>query len=476
MWKNGIRYAKLVSVMGRFRVCLWCWITSHLLLVGVWAQAPVGRIRQRMTDSLSNTPDFVCSMSIERTARTGATAPVRLLPVHFDTGVLNGRELCALPATEEEKIRLREVLAVYDKAGTGSFALYSRAVFLTAGATFYDAPDETKDGQRLSRVDFTMPPDASTYALSKAGKPVTLGYSGSIWTDPGGVDVVRLALKADNIPSDLGIKAVTQIFEFSRAKMAGNTVAVPAAMELKLEEQSGQETRLTGQFSDCRQYLAKRGDMFVEGAGANQGAPVSGTVSGPQAMAKGSTGERLGKASPPPVPAGPLFPAKLVLETILAEAIDERTTTQGSKLSFTLLKDVKKRGNAIAPKGATLTGHITRIIQQEYSWLSNLKRYYLVGLQLDSMVAGDQRFQVRANLESLGPPYNFPSYPYPPYPSYGFVPFSHDPNKWGTFDESRTLFTIPEPDSGESFLGIVNEFLRLPDHLKMYWSTLGPEK
>ncbi|MGA2591110.1 MAG: hypothetical protein ABSH32_14420 [Bryobacteraceae bacterium] len=427
-----------------------------------------------MTNSLGNTPDFVCSVSMERTARTGTSAAVRLLPVHFDTGVLNGRELCTLPATEEEKTRFREVLAVYDKAGTGSFALFSRAVFLTAGATFYDAPDETKDGQRLSRVEFTMPPDASTYVLNKAGRQVTLGYSGSIWTDPGSLDVVRLALKADNIPSDLGIKAVTQIFEFSHAKMAGNTVAIPAAMELTLEEQSGQETRLTGQFSDCHQYLAKRGEIFVESAAGTLGAPVSGTVSPNQAMAKGSPGARLPKASPEP--AGPLFPANLVLETILAEAIDERTTTQGSKLSFTLSKDVKKHGNAIVPKGATLRGHITRIIQQEYSWMTSLKRYYLVGLQLDGIVAGDQRFQVRANLESLGPPYNFPTYPYPPYPSYGFVPFSHDPNKWGTFDESRTLFTIPEPDSGESFLGVVNEFLRLPDHLKMYWSTLGPGK
>lgn len=462
--------------MARFRVCLWCSITAHLLLGVAWAQTPIGRIRQRMTSSLGNTPDFVCSISIERTARTGTSAPERLLPVRFDTGVLNGRELCTLPATEEEKTRFREVLAVYDKAGTGNFALYSRAVFLTAGATFYDAPDETKDSQRLLRVDFTMPPDVSTYALNKAGKPVRLGYSGSIWTDPGSLDVVRLALKADNIPSDLGVKAVTQIFEFNHAKMAGNTVEVPAAMELTLEEQSGRETRLTGQFSDCHQYLAKRGDIFVESATGTLGAPISGTVSPTEAMAKGSPRERLAKAPPAPAPAGPLFPGKFALETILVEAIDERTTTQGSKLSFTLLKDVKKHGNTIVPKGATLTGHITRIIQQEYSWISNLKRYYLVGLQLDSIVAGDQRFQVRANLESLGPPYNFPTYPYPPYPSYGFVPFSHDPNKWGTFDESRTLFTIPEPDSGESFLGVVNEFLRLPDHLKMYWSTLGPEK
>ena len=126
------------------------------------------------------------------------------------------------------------------------------------------------------------------------------------------------------------------------------------------------------------------------------------------------------------------------------------------------------------PKGAVITGHISRILQQEYVLYAK-KRYYLVGLTLDTSIAGDAQVRVLANLESLGPPYNFiNSSRYLPAPSYGFIPFSDDPNKWGTWDDQRTLFNIPTPDRGESFLGIVNEFLRLPDHLKMYWRTLEP--
>ena len=455
----------------RLRAGLWFCLAAYLAPAGgVWAQAPIRRIRQKMTDSLSNTPDFVCSVSMERRERRGSDTPIKLLPVHFDTGVLNGKELFALPATEEDKTHLREVLAIFDKAGTGSFALYSRAVFLTAAATFYDAPDETKDSQHLARVDFTVPPDVSTYTVNRNGKPVTVGYSGSIWTDPGSSEVVRLALQADSIPADLGMKTVTQTFEFAHARMAGATVVMPAASDLKLVELSEREMRLTSQFSDCHQYIAKRGELFVETA---SGTAAPAEAGAPPIRVSARTAPETSPAAPPPAQAGPQFPEKLVLEVMLAEAIDERSTIPGSKLSFTVVKDVKKGGKVIVPRGTEVTGHITRIMQQEYSWLTNLKRYYLVGLQLDRLIAGDQRFQVRANLESLGPPYNFPMYPYPPVASFGFIPYSHDPNKWGTFDESRTLFQIPPVDPGESFIGIVNEFLRLPDHLKMYWSTAG---
>lgn len=444
---------------------LLCWVTAYLAAAsGASAQAPVRRIRQKMTDSLSNTPDFVCAVTIERTERMGRGAPVKLLPLGAITGMVNGKEVFALPSSEEEKTRLREVLAVFDKAGTGSFAVYSRAVFLTDAATFYDVGDETKDGQRLSREDFTMPRETSTYTPNMNGKTVTLGYSGSIWTEPGGVDVARLALQADNIPPDLGIKAVTQTFEYGHARMAGATVVVPAAMGLTLTEQSGRETRLTAQFSDCHQYLAKRGDLFVETAPGPPAAP-----------AKGSGEASAPKASSAPEPSGPLLPAKLILDTILAESIDERTMTPGSNLSFTILKDVKKGGKVIVPKGAPVAGHITRIIQQEYSWMTSLKRYYLVGLQLDSVVVEDQRFRVLANLDSLGPPYNFPAV-LPSIPSFGFVPYSNDPYKWGTWYDSRSQFIIPPVETGESFIGVVNEFLRLPDHLKMYWDTVAPPK
>src|SRR5580704_13717733 len=202
----------------RFGACLCCSLAAYLACVtGALAQLPVRKIRQKMADSLNSTPDFICSVSIERTERMGKEPLTGLPALHLDAGIINGKELYALPSTDGDQALLRKVLALYGRAGTGSFAMYARAVFLTTDATFYDGPEESVDGRTLSRLDFAMPREVSHYALyDDGGKAVEAGYSGSIWTDPRSLEVERLMLKAGDLPPELGLKAVTQTIDYGR--------------------------------------------------------------------------------------------------------------------------------------------------------------------------------------------------------------------------------------------------------------------
>jgi hypothetical protein len=353
---------------------------------------------------------------------------------------------------------LRQILSVYSRAGTGSFALFERAVFLTSAATFYDGPEESKDGRTLSRLDFAMPREVSHYAPINAGQPVELGYSGSIWTDPHNLEVARVLVQADGIPPDLSIKTMTQTLDYGHGTILGLSALLPTATDLTLQEQSGRELRITGRFGDCRQYTPKRGEQFVENAPS---APV---------MAPPKTQTAVSAAAAPAMPLTPrvralpsieeLLPAKTPFEMILLDPIDERTTTAGSKLSFTVSAEVKKGGEVILPKGTPATGHVTRIIRQTYIPFNSQKGYYVVGLKPDTIEVGGRRFQLWANLERVGPPAA----------QICFVPLSHSPEKWGAYDEFYTLFMIPNAESGESFLGVVAEFLRLGSW-RTYWTV-----
>jgi len=226
-------------------------------------------------------------------------------------------------------------------------------------------------------------------------------------------------------------------------------------MEFDLEERPGAQRHLTAHFSDCRQYVFKRGDQFVEAA---PGPPIE-RVASPAAGAR---------------PEGPFLPAKLELQTKLSEAIDERTTVQGTRLSLTVTRDVKEKGNVIVPKGAAIQGLVTRIIRQVYpiEISDGLKAYYLVGIRLDTVTAESGQFQLVANLESLGPQPGASRMAVSN--SIYFVPYSSDPDRWGTYDSWRTVFAVPKPDRGESFLGVVGESLRLPGNFVMYWTTVEP--
>jgi hypothetical protein len=168
-------------------------------------------------------------------------------------------------------------------------------------------------------------------------------------------------------------------------------------------------------------------------------------------------------------PEGPFLPAKLELQTKLNEAIDERTTVQGTKLSFTVTRDVKQKGKVIVPKGAAIQGLVTRIIRQVFAISQGSKAYYLVGIRLDTVTAGSGQFQLVANLESMAGAGRMAMTN-----SLYFVPYSGDPDRWGTWDSWRAIFVVPKPDRGESFLGVVDESLRVPDHISMVWMTVEP--
>lgn len=418
-----------------------------------------------MSDTFNSTGDFMCAVSIDRTERMGKDAITGLPALRVNAGIINGKELYALPATDADQALLKKVLADYDRAGTGSFAMYARAVFLTAAATFYDGPEESRDGRTLSRLDFVMPREVSHYSIGPAAKPVELGYSGSIWTDPNNQEVARVLLQADNIPPELGIQAVTQTLDYGRTSVAGFSTLLPVATDLTLRELSGRELRITTHFSACHQYFSKRGEQFVE---SRLEAPVTVSAESRATPAPAKTAPALSPASVsvtlPSIEE--LLPPKTPFEMILQDPIDERITTGNSRLSFSVFRDVKKDGKVVLPKGAAATGHVTRIIRQTYLLNTSVKAYYLVGIQLDTIDVGGRRLRVWANLERVGPPAA----------QICFVPFSHNPDKWGDYDDIYQLFIVPNAADDESFLGVVSEFLRLGSHWRTYWTLAPPRK
>ncbi len=372
-----------------------------------------------------------------------------------------GKELYALPSADGDQALLRKVLALYGRAGTGSFAMYARAVFLTTDATFYDGPEESVDGRTLSRLDFAMPLEVSHYALSDATpeKAVETSYMGSIWTDPHSLEVERLMLQAGDLPPELGLKAVTQTIDYGRTHILGVSTLLPVASALTVTETSGKELRIIERFSGCQQHFAKRGEQFAEN---RLKAP---TVSS-ESLATESPSKAPARISQTLPSAVEVLPVKTPFEMMLEDPIDERSTTEGSSLSFTVSREAKKDGKVILPRGAPATGHVTRILRQTYVLNTSLKAYYAVGIQLDTIQVEGRRFRISANLERVGPPAT----------QICFIPFSHNPLKWGQYDDIYQLFIIPDAEPGESFLGVVSEFLRLGNHWRTDWTVLEPRK
>ena len=279
--------------------CARLWMTLAFAFGGgLQGETPVRRIRQKVVDSLANTPDFACSVSFERGESGPNGAAVALPALEATAGVINGKEIYAWPADAGDQSRLRAVLAEFAKGGTGTFALYSRALFLTTDASYYGVVNESAGGDSLLRTDFAMPKATSTYSLNVGGVPVTLGYTGTIWLEPATLEMVRLALHAGEPPPGSDLRSINQTFQFTHARFGPNTVLLPETMQFDLVERSGKQQHITAHVSDCRQYVSKRGDLFVETA---MGPPTEIARSKTPASTDGRkdyTGPRRGTGSP----------------------------------------------------------------------------------------------------------------------------------------------------------------------------------
>ena len=394
------------------------------------------RFHDNMANSLSRTQNFTCTESIERTVRMGSGQPSALAPLRVDAGVIDGTEVYATPSVERDVATLKEVVGQFTSAGTGTFALPTRAVFLTNAATFYRAKEESKDGRRLARWDFTMPREASKYTLTKEGRETIIGYSGSFWADTETADVVRLEWTPDNIPPETGIKTITQSINYGRNAIAGVSVLLPSASELIVAETAGRELRIKARYDDCHK--------FTPNSATHLTGPVEKNVATP--------GENW-------------LPADVTMELRLEDPIDERTSAVNSTITFRVTRDIKKDNRLVVPKDAAVTGRITRISRQFYKVMGGgTASYYIVGIQLESVAAGEEHFRVVANLETVGPTTILST----------FVPFSQSPDKWGHFQDYRDQLSLPVRQPGESVLGLISPYLRIPKRLRMVWSTLEP--
>ncbi len=398
------------------------------------------RTRQKMSDNIGVTQDFLCSLTVERSQKRGTAAPVALPPLKVDAGVINGKELFAHPANEADLAAVQDVLLQLSRAGTGAFALYSRPLFLTNNATFYTAPEETKDGRKLLRWEFAMPKETARYAPRVVDKTVALGYSGTFWADPESGDITRIELRADAPTPEMGLTGIVQSIDYGRSSIAGASVLLPVRSVLTLQEPAAAESRIAIQYDNCHKHFAQGGVHFIEG--------VTVTTN----------------TTPEPSSDGKLLPPRLNLDVTLEDAIDEKVTSVGSKIAFKLSKDVKSEGKVLVPKGSIISGHVTRQSRESYRVGETRKDYYLVGVQLDSVESGGEKYSVVANLETVGPTTTITT----------FLPYSQAPDKWGLYDDVRDQVTFPPQKAGESIIGLVRPYLRIPPRLRLVFNTAVP--
>jgi len=395
--------------------------------------ARLARIRAHMSRVLSSLPNYTCQQTVERSVQPAGKGRFRAVDtLRVEVSFVDGKELFAWPGAEKfGEQRLEEMVGGGGAIGTGAFAMHADFVFRGAAPVFTFRGEEQENGRKLLWYDFRVPLTSSRFFISSGKKQAVVPYRGAFRVDAGTVDLVRLSVEAEEIPPAIGVARSTSTVEYARRSIGASEFLLPVASELLMVDSGGSHNRNRTRFGACRQYSGSSAISFAEPSAAAMETPAR------------------------PVQGAPL-PQGLTLELFLDGAVEGSGAAVGDPVSATLVRDVKKHGAVLLPKGARFSGRLTRLESHD---VPRFGTYAVIGIAFESVRTGNTRTAIQGHLEEV---------------TYGsgryYVPFAHRLN-----DATAWIPVAGRPMaplvSGEGVF-LARGSLRLPAGLRMLWQTL----
>jgi hypothetical protein len=296
------------------------------------SEVQLSRIKQQMADHLSRAANFTCLETIHRSRSDRVGRMQRNDTLRLEVAFVDGKELFSWLGAGKFEDRGIGEFGRGGAIGSGLFASLAQSVFLSKRSTFRYAGDESVHGRLAVRYTYQVPLIGSGYEIKIGDKHALVGFSGSFWADADTLQVIRLTVRADDIPLTLGVYGVVQTIEYTRVRLSETDFLLPQSAETTISELSGGESRNRTEFSHWLRYESESTLVF-------EGAPAS--SSKPDAKIE--------------------LPPGLVLSTRLDTEIRSESALVGDRIAATVDQDAKWKGKLIVPSGSTLTGRIRSI-------------------------------------------------------------------------------------------------------------------
>jgi hypothetical protein len=335
----------------------------------------LGRIKAKAAENLQRLPNYTCTQTIERSHRNGKSRKFEPLDtLRLEVALVEGKELFSWPgAGKFEEKGIGEIVGGGGAIGNGSFALHAKSIFLSRWPTFTYFGETSLNSRRAIRYDYRVPQMLSGYQIRVGPNHAFVEYHGSLWVDAVSLDLIRLEVHADNPPPNLNLAEASDAMEYQRARIGGGDFLLPQSSELVMIDLLGNASRNRTYFSGCRQYAGESKLSFAEPS-PDVAAPAPAPQSKPIRLPPGVT-----------------------IDVRLQTPIQSGRSATGDLVTALVGRDVKNHGEVVAPKGAVLTGRITRLEKRQGE-----QEYYIVGLDFSTIEFDNRSGEFRASLQDPG--------------------------------------------------------------------------
>jgi hypothetical protein len=230
---------------------------------------------------------------------------------------------------------------------TGSFASLLASIFGSGAARFSYNGDSKVDGRLLSEFGFRIPEEKSDYLyLFGHGRKqqATIGYHGTFLVDPQTAELVRLAIRTSELPSETGACELSQTLDYGWVSLNGAEFLLPNEARVSLIHTDETQAENHIRYSACQEFRGESTVRFEPPPPAELRASGELRPSGEHS-------------------AGVLaLPSGLSFRMAFTDRIETASAAAGDRIHAKLITAIRDRSaKVLVPEGATVTGRIVTI-------------------------------------------------------------------------------------------------------------------
>jgi hypothetical protein len=364
------------------RLCVLAAITAALL-----AQKPsdpaelLAKARELVIARAKRLPNYVCVQTVDRQyfkylqriKRLNWPGQHPVAPSCAEIAAFDKENPRDLLLQSTDRLRLEIKASQGTEIGTwaGASRFGSRSVFdLVAGTyetgtmgtflgdifqngTYRYKGEETAGKIKLTAYEYRVPLGSSHYRFKTGSGWTPTAYSGVFWIDSDSLEISRLMMDTNEMPTETGgCEAITTV-EYQPVKVGAGEFLLPIRSSMRMLRRDGTETRTSAVYAGCREYHGEATIRFDDAAPGDVQSSVA--------------------------PAAPL-PAGISLSLALTSPIDTDTAAAGDVFKARLREPVRTSGRVLVPAGATVEG---RIVQMQHSAIQ--PQQFTISLMLEKV-------------------------------------------------------------------------------------------
>jgi hypothetical protein len=241
------------------------------------SEALLQRIRSTVAQHLSRLPNYTCHEVIERLIQPfNSSAMGQHDRVEVEVALVGERELFARPGESHFEEQSITKLVPVGTIGDGNFFSHADSIFLGDAASFHYVGVFKKDGHKAYRYDFQVPQENSHFLVKHGSAQGLFAYHGSFWADLETLELVRLEIKVDHIPSFIGVRFVAEKMRYTMMRIGDSEFLLPRHSEMDASDNAGNYSLNTINLEQCHEF---KGDSVVtfttpsDDASADRSAP-----------------------------------------------------------------------------------------------------------------------------------------------------------------------------------------------------------